>query len=314
MTFANNPLENPLFVPVAGRLAALLGAGLLLVIIFNIRNLKAMPHSEAWLRYRSWLFMAPTFLLGVFCGGIVAVLFISFLIFQASREYWTMLNLPHFYRRILLVNGLISIITAVISPQLVYLLPIVYFLSVIMLSILNNQLEEIFNCVCYTLFGSIWISFPLVHFLLFGSLKGGIGLLIQIAFSIALADICAFTVGKLLSALKIGVSAKIADLISPNKTYAGITGNLLGALIGTLTFASLNAHVPFHILLWMGVCIGIATVLGDLAESMIKRFCDVKDSADCIPGHGGLLDRIDSMLVVIIVCYYFLRLLSPETL
>jgi phosphatidate cytidylyltransferase len=314
MTLANNPFENPLFLPVAVRLAVLLGAGLVLVIAFNVRDIKALPRSEAWLRYRSWLFMAPTFLTGVFCGGVVAVLFVGLLIVQASREFWTMLNLPHFYRRILLLNGIISIMTAVFIPQLVHLLPLFYFLTVILLSILHNQLEEIFNCVCYTLFGSLWISFPLVHFLLFGSLKGGTGLLIQISFCIALADVCAFAVGKLFYAFKIGTTVKIADRISPNKTYAGITGNLLGALIGTLVFSSLNHHVPMNILLWMSLCIGVSTVLGDLAESMIKRFCDVKDSADCIPGHGGLLDRIDSMLVVIIVCYYFLRLVSPEAL
>jgi phosphatidate cytidylyltransferase len=314
MTFANNPLGNPLFIPVAVRLAALLAAGFFLVVAFNLKKLSTMGNSEAWQRYRSWLFMAPTFLLGVFCGGIVAVLFISFLIFQASREYWTMLSLPHFYRRILLINGLLSVGTAIVVPHLVYLLPVAYFLLVILVSILNNQLEEIFNNVCYTLFGSIWICFPLVHFLLFGSLQGGTGLLIQIAFSIALADICAFAVGKLFFSLGIGANAKIADLISPNKTWAGIAGNLLGAIIGTLLFASLNSRVPFNLLLWMGACIGVSTVLGDLAESMIKRFCDVKDSSDCIPGHGGLLDRIDSMLVVIIVCYYFLRLFSPEAL
>jgi phosphatidate cytidylyltransferase len=307
MTLINNPLNNPLLVPVTLRLVSVLGAGLILVLIFNIKNLKGLFQSEVWKRYIAWVFMAPTFLLAIFLGGIPALLFISFLIYKASSEYWEMLGLPFIYRKLLLVNAVISIVISLAFPELITILPIIYFLLIVLVSVVNNQLEEIFNNVCYTLFGSIWISFTLVHFLLFRGVTQGENLLILIGFSVALADICAFCVGKLFYKLKIGVNYKIANLISPNKTYAGTLGNITGAVIGVLIFSSLNTNISLHLLIIMGICIGVSAILGDLSESMIKRFADVKDSSDSIPGHGGFLDRIDSLLIVIIVCFYFIK-------
>jgi phosphatidate cytidylyltransferase len=137
--------------------------------------------------------------------------------------------------------------------------------------------------------------------------ENGAGMLILIGFSVALSDICAFCFGKIFFLLKIGTNHTIASRISPNKTYAGTLGNIAGAIIGVLVFSSLNSHVPIELLVYMGICIGISSVLGDLSESMIKRFSEVKDSSDSIPGHGGFLDRLDSLFIVIIVCYYFIR-------
>jgi phosphatidate cytidylyltransferase len=307
MILVNNPLDNPLLLPVVARLLMILGAGLVLVLVFNGKNMKGLFQSEVWKRYFAWVIMAPTFLLGVFLGGIPALLFVSFLIYKATSEYWEMLNLPFIYRRLLLANAVVSLVVSIAFPEFVTLLPVFYFLLTTLVSILNNQLEEIFNNVCYTLFGSIWISFTLVHFLLFPSFPQGQNLLILIGFSVALADIFAFCIGKLLYKLNIGVHYKIANLISPNKTYAGTLGNFAGAVAGVLIFSPLNTHISMHLLVIMGICIGVASVLGDLSESMIKRFADVKDSSDSIPGHGGFLDRIDSLLVVIIVCFYFIK-------
>ena len=307
MILVNNPLNNPLLLPVIVRLLAILGAGLVVVLLFTIKNIKGLFQSEVWKRFIAWVFMAPTFLLGVFLGGIPALLFISFLLFKATSEYWEMLNLPFIYRKILLANAVVSLIVSIAFPEIVTLLPVFYFLLTILVSILNNQLEEIFNNVCYTLFGSIWISFTLVHFLLFPSFPRGQNLLILIGFSVALADIFAFCIGKLFYKLRIGVNYRIANLISPNKTYAGTLGNITGAVAGVLIFSPLNTDISVNVLIIMGICIGISSILGDLSESMIKRFTDVKDSSDSIPGHGGFLDRIDSLLIVIIVCFYFIK-------
>lgn len=88
---------------------------------------------------------------------------------------------------------------------------------------------------------------------------------------------------------------KLAPAVSPGKTWAGLWGGLvacaiLATLVGWLTSA------PMHALLLVTLIIGVFSVVGDLLESLCKRFAGLKDSGSLIPGHGGVLDRFDSLL------------------
>ena len=98
---------------------------------------------------------------------------------------------------------------------------------------------------------------------------------------------------------------KLAPLISPKKTYEGLLGALAGAAFVTLLFKGrLGLTLPVSI--GMGLVIGGLGQLGDILESIAKRVCEVKDSSRLIPGHGGLLDRIDSFLLTAPFMYYYL--------
>ena len=308
MIWANNPLENPIFIPVLIRLGVVLLGGFILVLFFNLKKLSKMFQSETWKRYLGWLIMIPPFLLSVFSGGMLSLLFVSFLMYRAIKEYAKMVQLPHFYHRIILFNGLLSIILAVLFPKFIGLLPVLYFLIIVLFSILRNQLEDILIFVSFSLFGSIWLCFTLIHFLLIGRLGIGPNLLVLIGCCVAFADIFAFCFGKLFDKLNFGVNYKIASLISPNKTYAGALGNIAGATTGVLIFGLFIPNTSLNGLFVLAIIIGLASVLGDMSESMIKRFSDVKDSSALIVGHGGILDRMDSFFIVIVACYYYLSL------
>lgn len=109
-------------------------------------------------------------------------------------------------------------------------------------------------------------------------------------------DICAYFAGR-------GIGGpKLAPSISPNKTWAGLGGGVAGALIvGGLVAWALDLPLPF---LFAGAPMAVLAQLGDLYESWVKRRAGVKDSSNLIPGHGGVLDRLDGLLPVIVATLF----------
>ncbi len=89
--------------------------------------------------------------------------------------------------------------------------------------------------------------------------------------------------------------AKLAPAVSPGKTWAGLWGGLVACALLALLVAGLR-HLPALPLLGVTVLVGLFSVVGDLTESLCKRYAGVKDSGSLIPGHGGVLDRFDSLL------------------
>ncbi len=87
---------------------------------------------------------------------------------------------------------------------------------------------------------------------------------------------------------------KLYEEISPNKTVAGAYGSVLGGVLGAVIVNGLLFHrMPFGKAIIAGAAVGVATIVGDLVESMFKRDAGVKDSSHILPGHGGVLDKID---------------------
>lgn len=103
---------------------------------------------------------------------------------------------------------------------------------------------------------------------------------------------------------------KMAPAISPAKTWEGAFGGFILSIAAGLLLTVNPLGVPWYLAIVLGVLIGIAAVLGDLAESLIKRQTHVKDSGQLMPGHGGMLDRIDSLLFAVIVVYLFAQLVG----
>lgn len=109
------------------------------------------------------------------------------------------------------------------------------------------------------------------------------------------ADICAFAVGNVLK------GPKLWPRFSPNKTWSGFFGGLVGASAAAVGVAALLMRLSLPGAALIGLFAGLATMMGDLWESMLKRRFGVKDSGDLIPGHGGLLDRVDGLMFATLV-------------
>lgn len=101
----------------------------------------------------------------------------------------------------------------------------------------------------------------------------------------------------------------LAPVISPRKTWegavAGLAGSVAGSMLAPLWFAQ---ALPMHHAIALGLLLGIVGIAGDLAESLLKRAAEVKDSSNLLPGHGGVLDRVDSLLFAAPVVYSYYAL------
>ncbi len=133
------------------------------------------------------------------------------------------------------------------------------------------------------------------------AVPAGAGWLALVVAACWAADTAAYAVGKTLGAHKLWPS------VSPGKTVEGSIGGLLGSVLLTLALGRWLGLPTVHSLA-LGSMLGVAGQLGDLAESKLKRWAGVKDSGSMLPGHGGALDRFDSLLVSAPLAYCYLRL------
>lgn len=146
-------------------------------------------------------------------------------------------------------------------------------------------------------FGVIYLGAPaLIFFWLRGGDVGRDWVLVLLAVAWS-ADIAAFVVGSILR------GPKLWPRFSPNKTWSGFGGGLIAAMLAAVIMAAFLGQEATTIG-WaapVGLAAGLATMAGDLWESMLKRRFGVKDSGQLIPGHGGLLDRVDGLMFAVVV-------------
>ncbi len=100
-------------------------------------------------------------------------------------------------------------------------------------------------------------------------------------------------------------SHKLASSISPNKTVEGFIGSMLGTTAMAILVGNMFFNFPFVEMAILGFILSIVATLGDLVESVMKRFAGIKDSGMLLPGHGGMLDRFDSIFYTAPIFYYF---------
>lgn len=99
---------------------------------------------------------------------------------------------------------------------------------------------------------------------------------------------------------------KLAPAISPGKTREGAVGGLAGCILTVIAFGN-YFQIPMIHLFFLGLIVGIAAPVGDLVQSVIKRYVGVKDSGNFFPGHGGVLDRFDSIMFAVPAAYYYVQ-------
>ena len=147
----------------------------------------------------------------------------------------------------------------------------------------------------------------LASFLMSIRVRFGLWPLVMTLFVVKSADIGAYTLGRACG------RHKLAPRISPGKTWEGMLGAVLFGVIVSVIFADLGEVMAWQAAIMFGICFAFIGQMGDLLESMMKRDAHLKDSSSRVPGFGGVLDIVDSLLVSAPFAYCFLSLSSSLT-
>ncbi len=162
----------------------------------------------------------------------------------------------------------------------------------------RQESGQLFVGWALTVTGALYVGWLSSHFLLLRRLPGGLGWTWLALFPTWACDSFAYIFGKAWG------KHPFFPQISPHKTWEGTLAGWLGGTVTSLLFG-LALGLSILQALTLGLVISLAATFGDLAESLIKRQAGVKDSGSLVPGHGGILDRMDSLLFVVVVVYYF---------
>lgn len=155
-------------------------------------------------------------------------------------------------------------------------------------------------------FGVLWIPTGFAYVLLLRELEHGLALTLLMFGCTILSDTFAYFVGRAVG------RHKMAPHVSPNKSVEGAIGGLVGAVVAALVVRIYSPWLPLEAAVILGLVIGLVGQWGDLFESAFKRDFRVKDSGRLLPGHGGVLDRFDSMLFAGFTAYWMVMLLIGD--
>lgn len=202
---------------------------------------------------------------------------------------------------------LAGLTTIILMPPAVVLLGLPALLTIVSLLIVAafawhvNAMGMRIADTAVVVLGALLIGLSLAHLIAVRSMQHGVALTLTILVSVWAADVLAYVVGSLVG------SHKLAPRISPHKSWEGFVAGTVGTVAVWLTLPFfVDTGLTHAWLVVIGIGVAIAGLVGDLFESRIKREAGIKDSGSLLPGHGGMFDRIDSLLLVSIVAYHLL--------
>ncbi len=203
-----------------------------------------------------------------------------------------------------LLVSLVFFIPAVAEPRLLLALMLAGLFSSYLF--FSGDLEDRYQHLGWTLLGVLYIGFLFPHFVLIHRGPQGVQWIFWLLLVVFLSDTAAYFTGMALG------KRKLYPQISPGKTVEGAIGAvLISVLVGTLGARLLLPNLTWFEVVLLSLVVGLLAQVGDLVESWIKRAFSVKDSGRLLPGHGGLLDRIDSLIFPAVFITYYTQLLYP---
>jgi phosphatidate cytidylyltransferase len=296
-------LHDPVFRAYASIVAISLGVGGLVLGVLQWGLKKEV--GPLWQTYRSWLVMAPVALMVVFLGRLPVILGVTLLGIFGFKEFARASGL---YRDWWMTGAVYAGIVAVASAALMshprgtepgpgwygffVAVPVFAIALILLIPILRNRARGELQRMSLAIVGFVYIGWMFGHLSFLANATNAYGYVCYIVFATELSDVAAFSFGRLFG------RHRLRSEISPGKTWEGALGALAVSMaLPWLLRFSFPFFGPWQLVL-AGLIVGIGGQLGDLSISVIKRDIGTKDMATTIPGHGGILDRIDSLIYV----------------
>lgn len=251
---------------------------------------------------------------GVYFNETIAMALFSLIVLLGIDEFYSLVKKAKNVKPLSLwgtLTGLIFIVVLcfIINGNLVLkyaLIPTLMLFFTFIVELFRKK-ENPFLNIAYTVLGSIYIAMPfsmLYHLGYYNSTDYNYQLILGFFFLLWTSDTGAYLAGKFLG------KHKLFERISPKKTWEGSIG---GAILTTVIAYILSLYFTnLSVVNWItiGLIISIFGGLGDLVESLLKRSLKIKDSGNILPGHGGILDRFDGLLIAVPFVYVYLHMIN----
>lgn len=301
-------LPDNVFYAIAVIYGLLIAASIAVLVMKRTRPGDATE--ELSRRVKSWWFMITIFSIAIVTNRIVSTLFLALVAFLAFKEYLSLIPTRRVDRLILLFAYWTIPIQFTFAHMDSYglfltFIPVWMFLFIPMTMTLAGKTEGFLRAVGTISWGLMITVFALSHTAMLlaadeavAGPAGGAGLLLFLVALTQFNDVAQFTWGKLFG------KNKIVPKVSPKKTWEGFLGGLGSTIVGAAIAGPFLTPMPFYVAGLAGAIIAIAGFLGDITISAFKRDLGVKDSGGLIPGHGGILDRVDSLTYAAPVFYH----------
>ena len=286
--------------------------GLLFIAYFIYRIIakrNAKDYTELKERIISWFYMITIFMFGVYWNEVLGVIFLALISYLAFKEYVSLIPTRIVDRRIIFYGYLFIVpqfYFAYIQWYEMYIItiPVYLFLFLPFRQIWIGETKGFIANTSRVYWGAMLFIFALSHSAYLYKLEPkdaatGPMMLLYLLFLTEVNDIFQYICGKTFG------KRKIVPRVSPNKTLEGF----LGALVLTTLFAFLFAYLtPLSHMesIFAGIIIATAGFIGDVVVSMVKRDVGVKDTGNLIAGHGGILDRLDSLTYTAPLFFHFI--------
>lgn len=287
----------------------LVSASLLVISLIKIK-----PHvnyDELIRRTKSWWVMLGVFTFAFVTNRTVSFIFLGFISFLALKEFFSIIPTRRVDRRVLFWAYLaipFQFYLAAIAwyGMFITFIPVFMCLFIPFRLLISRQTEGFLKSVGTIQWGLMITVFSLSHMAYLLALPNlaaipitGTGLLLYLVLLTQLNDISQYIFGKLLG------KSKIIPEISPKKTWAGLMGGLFITLLLSIAIYRLLTPFSFSKAIFAGLIISIGGFVGDVVISAVKRDLGIKDTSAMIPGHGGVLDRVDSLTYTAPLFFHF---------